>query len=87
MGTNITYKSIADLRNEVKSQDTSSLLDKFKSYLLGRDEESKEPLSTLKLIKSYVEKYNTEHADKKNMVRVRVRIWITQVFFVLNFPF
>ena len=77
MGTNITFKSVADLRNELKSEDTSSLLKKFKTYILGRDDKSQEPLSTLKLIKAYVEKYNTEHGDQKNMVR----IWINLIHF------
>ena len=80
MGTNITFKSLADLRNELKSEDTSSLLKKFKTYILGRDDKSLEPLSTLKLIKAYVEKYNTEHGDQKNMVR----IWITLSCFIAN---
>ena len=68
MGTKTTFKSIADLRNEMnESFSIRGILKKIRSFLPipGKPREN---LSTLQLIKSYIEKIKTE--DEKKIVSI-----------------
>ena len=68
MGTKTTFKSIADLRNEMnESFSIRCILKKIMSFLpIPRKPE--ENLSTMQLIKSYIEKIKTE--DEKKIVSI-----------------
>ena len=64
----ITFKSIADLRKELPSQDTLNPLQRIKSYILHRKLPSQDTVSTLQLLKSFVERIKTKK-EKADLVR------------------
>ena len=66
--TDITFKSIADLRKELPSQDTLSILQRIKSYVLHRKLPSQDTVSTLQLLKSFVKKMKNENYENADLV-------------------
>ena len=66
--TDITFESIADLRKELPSQDTLSILQRIKSYVLHRKLPSQDTVSTLQLLKCFVKKMKNKK-EKANLVR------------------
>ena len=69
----ITFKSIADLRKELPSQDTLSTLQRIKSYVLHRKFPSQDTLSTLKLLKSFVKKIRNKK-EKADLVKIFLNV-------------